>query len=302
MSRFPWVLALVLATGCATAPPPRPAPPIPAPGTEELWAVYAAAVEASRYSAPQHIYQRLTPILRSTEGLRWDGEGRVLMVTWTKRKYYDGKVGQPYKLGDNVTVWLTAVPYLQRACREWGLPAERLPLRIAQAIGTPPPKPDGNDAFVQMWVDPRTFFRPCPDPEITDGECQVSLSLAPLNRDGTCPWSRDQVASAFVEVSEKHLDWMCGQWKTAFQEEPNYPWTALGYTFDWGDLLHPQGQSEYVVPPGTTVWIEGISSAEEYCGASLGKEANLSQAVFPVIRMIDEPHRRARRAASMTCW
>jgi len=269
MSRFRWVFALVLAAGCATAPPPKPIPPKPAPGTEELWALYAAAVRTAQVPAQDHVSTELVPILRTNQKLRWD-QGRVLMVTWTKRKYYEGKAGQPYTLPGTpqpVTVWLSAVPYLQEDCRGWGLPPAGLPLRIAQSLGLPPPSEGGNDSFVQMWVDPRTFFRPCPDPEITDQECQVSLDGGPAGRSGGCPWSTDQVSGAFVRVSDDHLQWMCGQWKTAFQGEPNYPWTALGYTFDWGDLLHPWGQSEFVAPPGTTVWIEGISSAEEYCGS-----------------------------------
>ena len=275
MRRFRWIFILVLAAGCATAPTPPPAAPpapLPAPAGDELSVVYAAAVRAAQYPVQDHVSTDLAPILRTNPDLRWDAQGRVLMATWTKKKYYDGKVGQPYTLpaGDNpVTVWVTAVPYLQRSCRGWGLPPQDLPLRLAQALGMPPPKPDGYDAFVQMWADPRTFFRPCPDPEITDRECQVSLNGGPVDRTAPCPWSKDQVSKTFVAVSDKHVDWMCANWKTTYTEpgKTRYPWTALGYTFDWGDLLHPQGQSEYVVPPGTTVWIESISSAEEYCGS-----------------------------------
>lgn len=237
MSRFHWVWAIVLAAGCATAhPPPKPAA-LPAPGTEELWAVYAEAVRTSQYPVQDHVFRELTPILRTNPELRWDSQGRVLMVTWTKRKYYEGKAGQPYTLPDTVTVWLTAVPYLRSACRGWGLPPERLPLRIAQSIGTPPPP------------------------------AEVSLDGGPVDREG-CPWTADQLSGAFVRVSEDHLRWMCDNWKSTFTGDPktSYPWTALGYTFDWGDLLHPVGQSEYVAPPKTTVWIESISTAEEYCG------------------------------------
>lgn len=273
MSRFRWVLALgafIVATGCATAPPPTP-PPIlapPAPGTEELWAVYAAAVRTAKIPVQDHVVTDLVPILRTNPVLRWE-QGRVLMATWTKRKYYEGKVGQPYTLPDDVTVWLTAVPYLQEDCRGWDLPPAGLPLRIAQTLGMPPPPAEGgDDAFVQMWVDPRTFFRPCPDPEITDHECQVNLDGGPADASGGCPWSIVQLSGAFVRVSDDHLLWMCHNWKSTYTGDPktSYPWTALGYTFDWGDLLHPAGQSEYVVPPKTTVWIESISSAEEYCG------------------------------------
>ena len=267
MSRFHWLFAVVLAAGCATAPPPQQKPaPLPAPGTEDLWAVYAAAVRAAQFPAQDHVSTELAPILKTNPDLRWD-QGRVLMATWTKRKYYEGKAGQPYTLPENVTIWLTAVPYLQEDCRGWGLSPEDLPLRIAQMLGMPPPGEGGNDAFVQMWVDPRTFFRPCPDPEISDRECQASLDGGPVDRSGGCPWSAGQVSGAFVRVSDDHLRWMCGNWKSTYTGDPktSYPWTALGYTFDWGDLLHPQGQSEYVVPPGTTVWIESITSTEEYC-------------------------------------
>lgn len=263
-------LALVLAAGCATAPPPSPPRP-PAPpvaGTEDLWVVYAATVRAAQYPVEGHVSKELVPILRTNPDLRWDAQGRVLMVTWSKRKYYEGNIGQPYKVPQGVNVWLTAVPHLQTACRSWNLPPEGLPLRLAQALGMPPPPPDGDDAFVQMWVDPKTFFRPCPDPEITDRECQVDLDGGPVDRTGACPWSGDQLSGAFVKVADGHLDWMCENWKSSYTGDPqtSYPWTALGYTFDWGDLLHPQGQSEFVVPEGTTVWIEGLSTAAEYCG------------------------------------
>lgn len=270
-SRTLCALALVLATGCATAPPPSsPKPPAPpAPGTEDLWVVYAETVRTAQYPVQEHVSTDLVPILRTNPDLRWDDQGRVLMVTWTKRKYYEGNVGQPYKVPQGVDIWLTAVPHFQRACRGWDLPAERLPLRISQAVGLPPPPAEGgDDSFVQMWVDPKTFFRPCPDPEITDRECQVSLDGGPVDRTGACPWSMAQLSEAFVKVSDDHLRWMCGNWKSTYTGDPktSYPWTALGYTFDWGDLLHPQGQSEFVVPEGKTVWIESISTAAEYCG------------------------------------
>ena len=84
MSRFPWVLALVLATGCATAPPPK-----------DPWAVYAEAVRIAQYPEQSHVYRQLVPILRTNPALRWDEQGRVLMATWTKRKYYEARLASP---------------------------------------------------------------------------------------------------------------------------------------------------------------------------------------------------------------
>lgn len=261
MSRFHrnlCALALVLATGCATAAPPA----------RDLWAVYDQAVKAAQYPEPSHISRSLAPIVRTNPDLRWN-QDLVLMVTWTRRFHYDGKVGQPYVVAPGVDLWVTAVPYLQRACRGWDLPAGSLSLRLSQALGLPPrPAEGGDDSFVQMWVDPKTFFRPCPDPEITDRECQVSLDGGPVDRTGACPWPPGQLSGAFVQVSDDHLSWMCKNWKSSYTGDPktSYPWTGLGYTYDWGDRLHPQGQSEFVVPPGTTVWIEGIFTPAEYCG------------------------------------
>jgi hypothetical protein len=263
MSRFRWVfilVAILAAAGCATAPAPK------TPTSEDLWAEYARAVEAARIPVQANVSTRLTAILETNPELRWNQE-RVLMATWTKKKYYEGKVGQPYTLPQGVTVWLTAVPYLQKECRGWGLPPERLSLRLAQELGMPPPSAGGNDSFVQMWVDPKTFFRPCPDPEITDHECLVNVDGGPANATGGCPWSTDQVSGAFVDISDAHLTWMCDNWTNTYTGDPktSYPWTALGYTFDWSDFNHPQGQSEYVVPPGTTVWIESLTPTGEYC-------------------------------------
>ena len=266
------ILHTGLMTGCATrgpvstSPPPvagAPAAEIPA---NDLWPIYVKAVEATKHPQPSAISTGLVPIVRSTPGLRWDGQGRVLMVTWTMREHYEGFVGKPYTVthGD---LWLTAVPFAQSFCRTLGLPPDKLRLRLNQLLGMPPDR--SHDAFVQMWVDPKDFFRPCADPEITDRECTLNLTphQAP---EGQCPWEESfagQTSARWVSVTEDHLDWMCGNWRGSFEVEPKdrYPWTGLGYTYDWGQPKGHVGQSEFVALPGTTVLIESITGTEEYC-------------------------------------
>ena len=254
-------LSLLLLTGCATR---GAAPRVDLP-SEELWRIYAQAVEAAKSPKPSAISEDLVPIVRSNPRLRWDDQGRVLLVTWTKRKHYDGFVGKPYTF-DHDDVWLTAVPFAQDFCRSLGLPPDKLRLRLAQLLGLPPDSED--DAFVQMWVDPKDFFRPCADPEITDRECTLNLTVHGSPED-QCPWadsSEGQVSARWVTVTGEHLDWMCGNWSKSFPEDPRkgYPWTGLGYTYDWGQP-NPVGQSELVAPKGTTVVIESITGTEEYC-------------------------------------
>jgi hypothetical protein len=260
------LLVLTLAAGCATTAPPATAPPAP-PSPEALWKRYEEAVQAAKYPQPDNVSRELVALTTYTPTLAWEDRGeRVLMTAWTRSQYYKDSVGRPYELP--VQVWLTAVPFLQVFCQGLGLEGPALDLRLRQRLGLPPTGDD--DAFVEMWVDPRDVFRPCPDPEIMDHECQVSLTTGPVAPDASCPWAaalEHQVSEKFVQVSKTHLAWMCENWQKSYPpDDPrqSYPWTALGYTYDWGSRDH-RGESEFVTPKGTRVVIRSVTPTQEYC-------------------------------------
>lgn len=48
------------------------------------------------------------------------------------------------------------------------------------------------------------------------------------------------------KISPKH-------WLGLLQQSKEYPWTRLGYTYDWGDESNHVGVSEFVIVPGTEV-------------------------------------------------
>jgi hypothetical protein len=269
-SRFALALALftallLLAAGCASAH--RGAAATAATDNGDLWKLYVQAVRAAKYPQPDHVWKALVPILTFTPGLVWDESGKkVLMSTWTMAKYYQGQK-PPYDYTLPKDTWLTAVPFLRQFCHGTDLHGEALRVRLAQRLGL---RPDASyDAFVQMWIDPHTFFRPCPDPEINDQECQVNLTAGPVNTSAPCPWSdalTDQLSGVFVKVSGDHLKWMCSNWQSSYKDDPrqSYPWTALGYTYDWG-AKDFHGESEFVAPANTKVVIESVTVAEDYC-------------------------------------
>jgi hypothetical protein len=179
-----WVLIAGLLAGCASLPRPADRTPLAILSEEELWKLYEAAVETTQVPKPPAISTALVPIVRSTPGLHWDAQGRVLMAAWTKRQFYEGTVGKPYTFTYG-PVWLTAVPFLQNYCRSLNLPPDRLDIRLRQLLGL---RPNSTyDAFVQMWIDPKDFFRPCADPEITDRECTLNLTVQESSP-GQCPW------------------------------------------------------------------------------------------------------------------
>ncbi len=273
-------LAVLALAGCAgreaavvspPAAPPAAEPRVPScplcldPDSPEIAAAFAAAVESARYPAPEKISRQLTPLLPTTGGLIWDDRGRILMVTWTRRRYFADpqkfRRGEPFPLA--VDTWLTAAPVVRDFCRALELDGAMLDLRLEQLLGLPPG--GSKDVFLEIWVDPADLFRPCPDPEITDRECEVE---ALVKDRGEKPWD--------CTVGDGgHLEWMCYNWQLSYgSDDPHesYPWTALGYTYDWGRPGDPRGPSEYVASQGSEAVLQSLTPTELYCSRTEGEE------------------------------
>jgi hypothetical protein len=306
--RFAFLLAAVLAASCASGPAPAGAgagEPRPRPDTarparrqqaprfihvaaledpsllprrvsatspecDELCRKYAAAVAATKYPRAADISRNLTALVPDTAGLIWNQKGQILMSTWTSIGQFSSyKPGQPIDLqGDT---WWTAAPFMQDFCRGARLTGEGLRVRIAQRLGMP--ATTANDGFVQVWIDPQYIFRPCPDPEIEDHECQVQIPMIPpfTRTDDEPPWacSGAQRPGEFVAVQDSHLQWMCTNWTGSYQfKDPglDFPWTALGYTYDWGQADHV-GPSEFVTLDGTAAVFASAVATDQYCSS-----------------------------------
>jgi hypothetical protein len=246
-------LLLALLGGCATS------------GTvqTDAWRQYCAAVATAKVPAEKNLSRDLVAIVRSTPRLRWNDKGQVLMASLVESYCKDHGAFCPDQAGKTVTLsgetWLSAVPFLRDFCR--GVPKTGLKLRLLQRLGIAPTGVPV-DVVVQMWIDPKDFFRPCADPEVTDGECELSLKADAGS--GGCPWAE----------STKNYRWMCNNWKISYpptcgpQTHPiPFPWTGLGYTWDWSaDNPTHHGESEFVAPKGTAVTIESVTGIVEYCG------------------------------------
>jgi hypothetical protein len=255
-------LLLLALSGCATTHQVASA----GPGADALWAEYERAVDDTRYPRSERVSRDLVPITTFFDGLVWDeARQRVLMVTWTQASPYT-----PGEMQLAHAVWFTPAPFVQRFCSGMGLQDQALSQRLRQRLGLPPD--NASDAFVEMWIDPGDFFRPCPDPEVNDRECQVNLTTGTVDRNSSCPWSaafQQQVSRKSVVVSHDHLDWMCETWASTHplgKPRQSYPWTALGYTYDWAPSSRNHvGESEYVAPKGTPVVVRGVIPTAQYC-------------------------------------
>jgi hypothetical protein len=204
---------------------------------------YAAAIEDTMIAKESEISSSLTPILANNSGLVWMGEGEnatVLMVTWTQ--YVDS-----YPVGENITnnwgdTWVTAAPQIQTFFQSH--PTDDLALRAAQLLGLP--ANTSNTYFVELWVKPDMLFRPTPDNEINDTTAQLNF---PSNATGDYKdWFNSNIIYSYYPM--------------------RYPWTRLGYTYDWGDSASHVGLSEFIIKANSTITVKSVTPTDQYLKAA----------------------------------
>ncbi len=212
---------------------------------DDLHRMYAMAVADAKIAEPQEISKNLSAIAPSNEALQWDTERKALLVTtWTAWDGYDAHVGRSLTLSREV--WVTVVPELRDFCRTNPVPRTAVPLRLEQLLGLPPQS--GKTRFVEMWVSPQDLFRPSPDPEISDHEAELDFPES----------------TQFVTVTEDHRAWFKQQTQNSYGAD-GYPWTRLGYTYDWGNPASEIGLSEFVIRTGARVSVHAVVDTLAYC-------------------------------------
>lgn len=206
--------------------------------------IYQRAVENSMYptaakQAPLLSLGNDNPnLIRKTIA----GEEHILMLTWKAKNYYPAS-GE-YKTGA-YEIWVTAAPELYQRMKKVK-PADR-PLRLKQLLGLPPTAE--NKIFIELWVKPADVFRPCPDKEVNDAACNL------------CFTAKDSADAEYITwFNRGRID---RYYATGLYNQ--YPWTQLGYTYDW----HPRnrshrGLSEFVIGKNKTIYIEKAYSTDEY--------------------------------------
>lgn len=210
---------------------------------------YLRAVNQTRLATPGTVSNSLVSI---------DPHKPVKVVTWMR-----GAQISAYKRdGKWITnapsdIWATVVPKLQEYCRryvsEHSVSPEQVTERLEERLGLPPGA--GKTAFMEITVkDPSTpdhLFRPCASPSIDPSTC--------------APGPPPPTAGNVYKL------WFLNQYYSSFGTAMphSYPWTALGYTFDWGmddsGKVIRYGESEFVIPQGAPIHIESVASTQEYC-------------------------------------
>ena len=176
------------------------------------------------------------------------------------------------------TKWVTVVPELYNFFRDRPFSA----LRLEQLLGLPPCY--GNTTIIEYWADPKDLARPSPDPEITDHEAALDFPTATENPKAGKYLQFDTSATFFDEYDcappgsfncnyNTYPMWFGNRKNNVYfnaDYQKTWPWTRLGYTYDWGRPNNHVGGSEFMLVGslpgggGITVGLHAVTPAQEY--------------------------------------
>lgn len=209
--------------------------------------LYQTSIEEAMSPSPSKVYSELVSINSQNNNLTTktiNGEEYILVVTWKQNiSYYKPYLDSAFYNTGKYPIWITTAPeLLNRMKRE---KAKDVNLRLKQLLGLPPNAV--YSYFIEFWVKPQDLFRPCPDNEITDNTCELCLPEGTSEEYKT--WINDNRISRYYncELYDK------------------YPWTQLGYTYDWNPKNKSHvGLSEFVISANKNIVINAIYTTEEY--------------------------------------
>lgn len=239
--------------------------------------VYKEALIDAAEPKREEVLDKLTVINESNSNLIWDGQrgkSRVLVATFAKANRYSSD--RPITLSSSLEIWVTVVPELKNFCKNYNkteVNNAQLNLRLKQLLGLPSHKEYVEVA--EIWVDPKYLKRPTSNPEIKQYTAQsliknqgISLTYEG-NDEKYKPWLSKQ-----IEEQQKNRNSFNNSTRLN-NTDPNddpYPWTGLGYTYDWEPKTNLQshaGLSEFVIlanpQVSTPIEVKQVLPTEQYC-------------------------------------
>lgn len=210
---------------------------------------YTKALNEAAQPSPAKISNQLTKITADAPNLQWktiNGERYVLVSSWkADTKYYKNDAQSGFYNTGKYPIWVTVAPDLQRwlAANKTNNPEKRL----RQLLGLPPNAE--KKYFVEFWVRPQDLIRPCIDAEVTDSACDLYLKNP-------------------ADANAENLLWLLEQVHQSFADSVlynRYPFTQLGYTYDWNPRNKSHvGLSEFVIGKNKNIVVGDVFTTAEY--------------------------------------
>lgn len=208
---------------------------------------YKAAVEAAKDGGCDQVHPLVVIDSNTTDKVTWNvDKSRVLMVA-------AHATPDLFENGMSVTVDQEMRVFSDREVLEWyrmnGKDVRNWPLRLRQLLGLP--REEKITHFTTFWVEPKDLIRPAYTPDIASTE----------------------MACRFEDGDDSQLDslgmwlrnWFDKNWAASYKKEGGYPWTRLGYTYDWGaDGNDKYGVSEFLLMNESKVTVQTTKDLKSF--------------------------------------
>lgn len=199
--------------------------------------LYAGAVADAVDAQPDEIYPLVT-LSPDSSMTTWDDKGRVLLLTWHRDP-------ESYPQGEEITlqngeVWTFTDKEIRAWYQDAGEDAASIGPRLEQLIGLP--LDSGYTHVSAFWVKPQDIVRPayCIDATV---DAMSNYFSGGIDRD-------------YLEWFNENIQWS--------YTESAYPWTRLGYTYDWSLYGGEYGLTEFLVKPDSEVAVEFTKTTAEF--------------------------------------
>lgn len=179
----------------------------------------------------------LTP---DSDTVTWNEDGaRVLLLSWHRHpeRY---AAGESFECTYGV-IWTFTDGEILAWYDENSEGVTDWPLRLKQLIGLPPSSEYTH--FTAFWAELDELVRPAFQTDVTKQLTAEELKIPNLG---------------------EHGDWFIEYADSAYGKASPYPWTRLGYTYDWAGNGTEYGLTEFIILEGSTVEIEWTLSTEEF--------------------------------------
>ena len=213
------------------------------PATKQaLNQLYQAAITDAMVADSSEICNTLCAIKTGNPQLTWKtirNQQYILVGSFNKNpaSYADTTVVNTWGL-----LWVFIPSQYKNRMRSAQIQNRDTLLRMRQLLGLPPT--NTSNYIVELWAKPADLFRPAADPEPDDATAGLYL---PVTADTTYSrWFEQNIYDSY------------------FSNGTHYPWTRLGYTYDWAKQPSEIGVSEYCVRKNSVMYVEKLYPAAKY--------------------------------------
>lgn len=234
------------------------------------WRAYGDAIRDAAVSLPGEVVTDLlvpTPDDPRTQWATFNDEQYVLVQTVSFKPVTSVSSGESFAAASDV--WIAIPGEMDEVCFEYGcaqMNVDELDMVFKQVIGLPP---DADYSVLsRFWVRPTDLVRPCTNVDPMTSSCpQLMTNTTRGSSDwsdflfgqGMYSWRLPRRGTPMPRIS-------CAQ---DYENVTNgncygFPWTRLGYTYDWTPgAKDDRGVTEFVVPEGTTVYLDSVGTQRD---------------------------------------